>query len=154
MANPTLSALERAVQADPDNAKLRHLLAAGYAQAGDAESAKTEFFHAITLDPNAHVARFQLGLLLLATGDSGAARRIWQPLETLPEEAALKHFKRGLEAMLRGNNQLCREEISRGIAHNSDNPPLNADMRRILADLPEEPAPVRTDFSLYGTTRH
>lgn len=154
MVPKTLSDLEQAVSADPENANLRHLLAAEYVQTGQPEKAKAEFFHTITLNPDAHVARFQLGLLLHTLGDSTAASRVWEPLESLPEAAALRCFKRGLEAFMRGDRQACREELAHGIAENSANPPLNEDMRRILARAAEGPAPVRTDFSLYGTTRH
>lgn len=154
VAPRTLSDLEQAIRADPDNARLRHLLAAEYAQAGHPDKAKAEFFHTITLDPAAHVARFQLGLLLLTMGDSTSAIRVWQPLESLPEEAALRHFKLGLEALIHGDRRLCRQELAEGIAGSPANPPLNEDMRRILAGLGEESARVRTDFSLYGATRH
>jgi Flp pilus assembly protein TadD len=149
-----LNDLEQAVKADPGNARLRHLLAAEYAQTGQPDRAKAEFFHTITLDPGAHIARFQLGLLLLTMGDSGTAIRVWQPLESLPAGAALRHFKLGLEALIRGDRRSCRELLAEGIASNSANEPLNEDMRRILAQVADEAAPVRTDFSLYGSTRH
>lgn len=154
MGTRALSDLEQAVRADPANAGLRHLLGAEYAQAGQPENAKAELFHAITLDPGAHIARFQLGLLLLTMGDSTTAATVWQPLDSLPERASLRQFKRGLEALIRGDRRLCREALIEGMAANSDNPPLNDDMRRILSRLPEEASAVRTDFSLYGATRH
>jgi tetratricopeptide (TPR) repeat protein len=154
LAKSTLSELEQAVGADPYNAELRHLLAAEYAQAGRYDSAKAEFLQAIALKPDAHIARFQLGLLLLTLGDSIGATRIWQPLEALGEEAPLWHFKHGLEALIRGELPLCRQKLTEGIARNSANPPLNEDMRLILAKVAGETAPVRTDFSLYGDTRH
>lgn len=154
MGTRALSDLERAVRADPANARLRHLLGAEYAQAGQTESAKAELFHAITLDPGAHIARFQLGLLLLTMGDATTAMRVWQPLDSLAEQASVRQFKRGLEALIGGDRRLCRRALTEGMAANSDNPPLNEDMRRILAQLEDECAPVRTDFSLYGATRH
>jgi len=154
MGTRALSDLEQAVKADPANARLRHLLGAEYAQAGQIESAKAELFHAITLDPGAHVARFQLGLLLLTMGDSTTAMRVWQSLDSLPERVSVRQFKRGLEGLIRGDRRLCREALTEGMAANSENAPLNDDMRRILAQLADEPAPVRTDFSLYGATRH
>lgn len=156
MANNKLSQLEQAVGADPHNAALRHLLAAEYAEAGRYDSAKAEFLHAIALDPGAHVARFQLGLLLLTLGDPAGASRIWQPLEALGEEAPLWHFKHGLEALIRGELPACRRDLGEGIARNAANSPLNNDMRLILTRIASETAPVRTDFSLYGggETRH
>lgn len=152
MPKPTLCELEQAVGADPHNADLRHLLAAGYAEAGQYDSAKAEFLHVIALNPGAHIARFQLGLLLLTLGDPVGATRLWLPLEALGEEAPLWHFKHGLEALIRGELSLCRQMLTEGIARNSLNSPLNHDMRLILTRLASETAPVRTDFSLYGET--
>jgi Flp pilus assembly protein TadD len=154
MAMQTLEDLERAVRERPESAELRHLLAAEYAQTGQFESAKAEFFHAITLDPQAHIARFQLGLLLLSGGDTTAALRVWEPLELLADGKALKHFKRGLESLARDDRRACEAQLTAGIAANAENPPLNEDMQRILARVRDESSPVRTDFSLYGTTRH
>lgn len=154
MRKLTLSELEQAARTDPHNAQLRHLLAAEYAQAGRFDSAKAEFFHAIALNPEAHVARFQLGLLLLTGGDPGGAMQIWQPLEALGSDAPLWHFKRGLEALIRGEAPLGHRMLTAGIAKNTANSPLNADMRLILARIESGSALVRTDFSLYGETRH
>lgn len=154
MPKPTLSELEQAVGADPHNAELRHLLAAEYVEAGRYDSAKAEFLHAIALNPGAHVARFQLGLLLLTLGDPSGAIRLWQPLEALGEEAPLWHFKHGLEALIRRELPLCRQMLTEGIARNVANSPLNRDMRLILARIAGESGPIRTDFSLYGDTRH
>ena len=154
MPKPTLSELEQAVGADPHNAELRHLLAAEYAEAGRYDSAKAEFLHVIALNPAAHVARFQLGLLLLSRGDPVGATRLWQPLEALGEEAPLWHFKHGLEALIRGDLPLCRQLLAEGISRNTDNSPLNHDMRLVLTRVCGEVQPIRTDFSLYGDTRH
>lgn len=156
MGNTKLSQLEQAVGADPHNAELRHLLAAEYTDAGRYDSAKAEFLHAIALNPGAHIARFQLGLLLLTLGDPAGASRIWQPLEALGEETPLWHFKHGLEALIRRDLTTCRRDLGEGIARNAANSPLNSDMRLILARIAADTAPVRKDFSLYGDreTRH
>jgi tetratricopeptide (TPR) repeat protein len=150
----TLKELEEAVGADPHNAELRHLLAAEYAQAGCYDAAKAEFFHTLALNPQANVARFQLGLLLLTLGDSGGAIRIWQPLEALGDDASLWYFKHGLEALIRGEMPLCRRILMQGIAKDMTDSPLNADMRLIIERIEQDSLLVRTDFSLYGETRH
>lgn len=154
MSKRTVADLEQAVRHAPEDAALRHLLAAEYAQSGNYESAKAEFFHALTLNPGAHVARFQLGLLLLTSGDTTAGVRVWEPLESLADNAPLKLFKRGIEALLRGERALCKRHLLEGISVNTDNPPLNDDIRGILARMKDTPGSVRTDFSLYGATRH
>ena len=167
----TLSELEQAVGANPENPALRHLLGAHYAQIGRYEEAERELYRAISLDPQAHIARMQLGLLYLTSGDPHRAISTWQQLESLDDANALKSFKRGLEALIRDDFAGCTRWLNQGIAHNNANPALNEDMRQILVrvapyDKPRTPAhvpdgarvepaesQVRTDFSLYGT-RH
>jgi hypothetical protein len=102
---------------------------------------------------------------------------IWGPLEELPDDAALKSFKRGLEALIRDDFAACIGFLQRGIELNLQNAPLNRDMSMIidrvrettdtveaapaLAPAPQpqsnepqpqdpQPSKVRTDFSLYG----
>jgi tetratricopeptide (TPR) repeat protein len=178
MSNTTLSELEKAVGADPESPALRHLLGAHYAQVGRYEEAERELYRAISLDPQAHVARMQLGLLYLTKKDPHRAISTWRPLESLDDANALKSFKRGLEALIRDDFAGCTRWLNQGIVHNNANPALNEDMRQILArvapyDKPhildsvrverelavevrpgnEAESQVRTDFSLYGT-RH
>jgi hypothetical protein len=98
---------------------------------------------------------------------------IWSPLEELDDTAALKHFKRGLEALIGDDFATCIDLLQKGIALNQENAPLNRDMNMVIASVTEAvgtnapavtpaitptvapatkpaPAPVRTDFSLYG----
>ena len=162
MQTSKVADLERAVVAEPSNPDLRHLLAAEYAQVGEYAQAQREFREVLALNPAAHVARFQLGLLDLTLGEPGRSMEVWAPLELLPAGAALKSFKRGLEALIRNEFETCARLLGEGIEANTQNLPLNDDMRRILARLPAGPtAPqpagadeTRTDFSLYGSVKH
>jgi len=177
----TLSELEKTVGADPENPTLRHLLGAHYAQEGRYEEAERELYRAISLDPQAHLARMQLGLLYLTKKDVHRAISTLAALERLDDADPLKSFKRGLEALMSNDIPACRKWLEHGMARNESNPPLNHDMRLILTRLAtpeasvqrkspvpdrleverrgemaparEEPLKVRTDFSLYGT-RH
>jgi tetratricopeptide (TPR) repeat protein len=168
MSSQTLTDLEQAVGTNPANADLRYLLAAQYAEEGLYEPAAKEFEQAIALNPDAHTARLQLGLLHLTNGNVQQALSSWGPLEALPDGLAAKLFKRGLEAMIRDDFTASARLLNEGIACNLTNPALNEDMRRVLSRFPKKPASapaaaapdtdkVRTDFSLYGapgTTRH
>lgn len=162
------------------NADLHHLLGATLAKLGDYARAESELAEAVRLNPQAHVARFQLGLLQLTNAQPQRAEVTWAALESLPAGAALRLFKKGLEALIRDQFADCAELLQKGIAANSGNAALNHDMRLILERLPasalsapdknasvaavpakaaptkpatETPA-VRTDFSLYTNTRH
>jgi tetratricopeptide (TPR) repeat protein len=161
MPTERLTALERRVADEPSNADLRHLLAAEYAQVGEYSRAGLEFYHVLALNPDAHLARFQWGLLELTSGEVRRALEVWAALDPLPEGAPLRLFKQGMEALIRNEFGACRRLLNQGIQANTDNSPLNDDMRRILAKLPAsadaEPSDseaTRTDFSLYGLQRH
>jgi hypothetical protein len=93
------------------------------------------------------------------------------PLEDLDDTAALKHFKRGLEALIRDDFAHCIEHLRDGIALNKEIEPLNRDMsmlmERVTATMAEAEkakaeassaetaaSAVRTDFSLYSTSKN
>lgn len=167
-----LSQLRRAVLNDPRNGELRYLLGAEMAHQHDYEGAVLEFSAAIALSPQLHAARFQLGLLHLTLAQPHHAIAVLAPLEDLGDNAALKQFKRGIEALIKDDFSNCLQHLQRGIELNQENPPLNRDMRmiveRVTATLDAQKAEpvtvprtseasadaVRTDFSLYGLTRH
>ncbi|HEU4652723.1 MAG TPA: hypothetical protein VFS47_01990 [Steroidobacteraceae bacterium] len=163
-ANTDIESLRKAVLNDPRNAELRYLLAAEYAQTGDYDSAVLEFSAAIALNPLLHVARFQLGLLHLTLGQPHHTTAVLAPLESLDDTAFLKHFKRGLESLIRDDFAASLDSLEKGIELNTTLPPLNKDMRLLieringaLAEQKQSAAgaePVRTDFSLYGMTKH
>ncbi len=175
MSTPDLQQIKSAVASDPGNAELRYLLGAELAQQRDYDGAVVEMNTALAIDPNLHFARLQLGLLYLTMARPAESVAIWAPLEQLDDGAALKSFKRGLEALIRDEFAACIEHLQRGIQLNTQNAPLNRDMNLVIdrvrestAGAPEPVTPpiqaaspppaqsqpaadrVRTDFSLYG----
>jgi tetratricopeptide (TPR) repeat protein len=160
-----LEALRRAVVNDPRNAELRYLLGVEMAEQRDYEGAVLELSAAVALNPLLHVARLQLGLLHLTMAQPHHTVAVLAPLENLDDAAAVKFFKRGLEALIRDEFEQCIAFLQRGIELNHENEPLNRDMSLIIGkvqealqsrETPTMPAeePVRTDFSLYGGTKH
>ena len=89
---------------------------------------------------------------------------MWAPLEELDETAALKAFKRGLEALIRDDFRTCIGYLQQGIDLNKHNATLNEDMTLLIARVKDGsvigPAPVPgpgNDFARYGEpskTRH
>lgn len=164
-----LTELRRAAVQDPRNGQIRYLLGAELAQQRRYDEAILELSAAIALDPLLHVARFQLGLLHITMAQTQHSTAVLAPLEALPDDSALKYFKRGLDALIVDELATALACLEHGMALNTDNPPLNADMQmlagRVRAVLDEnkgagpsdsdrDPSTVRTDFSLYGVTRH
>ena len=173
MNEPDLQQIRAAVARDPGNAELRYLLGAELAQQKEYAAAVVEMSAALQLDPGLHFARFQLGLLYLTMAQPDRSIATWGPLETLDESAALKYFKRGLEALIRDDFDACVGLLRQGIELNKQNAPLNRDMTMVIDKVDEAMVPVevsvrgvippppqsqsrdsiagvRTDFSLYG----
>jgi tetratricopeptide (TPR) repeat protein len=170
--NISTEELRRAIVDDPSNAELRYLLGAEMAQQRDYDGAVMELTAAVALNPQLHTARFQLGLLHLTMARPDHALSVLAPLEGLDDSAALKHFKRGLEALMRDDFAQCIVHLRNGIELNKENEPLNRDMSMLMdhvgAALPGQKKSdavsadevagdsqvVRTDFSLYSTTKN
>ena len=157
--------LRRAAFADPRNGEIRYLLGAELAQQRRYDEAVLELSAAIALKPLLHTARLQLGLLHLTMAQTHHPDAVLAPLEGLEDDSALKHFKRGLDALIVDDLPAAAVCLERGIELNRDNSALNNDMRMLVARINEtiaansaqvsdHPDGIRTDFSLYGTTRH
>ena len=161
---PSLEELRRAVVNDPRNTELRYLLGAEMAQSKDYDSAVMEMSAAVALNPLLHAARFQLGLLHLTMARPDHAIAVLAPLEDLDDASPFKHFKHGLESLIRDDFANCIVHLRDGMALNTANPPLNRDMSMLMTKVSEAlvakdkasapETPVRTDFSLYSTTKN
>lgn len=147
-AERAIELLLQACDEAPGAAAPRLLLGAEYAQTGRLADAEGAFAHAVLLDPGLHIARFQLGLLLFTAGRAGTALVVWQPLLALDGPADLQRFVEGFAALARDDLALARQRLQEGLALLVDNPPLAADMRKVIARIDEvltpEPAPAST----------
>ena len=164
MDSPELTRLRAAISREPGNAELRYLLGAELAQRREYPEAVLQMRTALDIDPKLHFARLQLGLLYLTMSQPDDSLAIWAPLEDLEETAALKSFKRGLEALIRDDFSACIGFLQRGIDLNKNNATLNDDMSQLIAKVRDgsviaEPAPLKTardfsDFPEPSNTRH
>jgi tetratricopeptide (TPR) repeat protein len=162
MNPPDLQQIRAAVAQNPRNAELRYLLGAELAQQKKYEAAVVEMSNALALDPNLHFARFQLGLLYLTMAQPANSLATWAPLEALDETAALKFFKRGLEALIRDEFDTCVGLLRQGIRLNKQNATLNHDMTLVIDRVDEayvstctveELDAVHAGISMYGESR-
>ena len=157
MDSPELIRLRAALARDPGNAELHYLLGAEHAHRQEYPQAVMQMRTALDINPKLHFARLQLGLLYLTMSQPDDSLAIWAPLEDLDESAALKAFKRGLEALIRDDFSACIGFLQRGIALNKQNAPLNYDMSQLIDRVrdgsviaaPAMPSP-SLDFSRYG----
>ena len=164
MDSPELQRLRAAIVRDPGNAELRYLLGAELAHLREYSEAVTQMRTALDINPKLHFARLQLGLLYLTMSQPDHSIAVWAPLEDLDETAALKAFKRGLEALIRDDFAACIGYLQRGIDLNKHNTTLNDDMSQLIEKVrdgsviaPPAASLPCDDFSRYGEpsdTRH
>ncbi len=164
MESAELQRLRDAIVRDPGNAELRYLLGAEHAQRQEYPEAVASIRCALDINPKLHFARLQLGLLYLTMAQPHDSLAVWAPLEELDETAALKAFKRGLEALIRDDFSTCIGYLQQGIGLNTQNATLNDDMTQLIERVrdgsvvapPIAPA-TAGDFSRYSSpssTRH
>ncbi len=164
MESAELQRLRDAIGRDPGNAELRYLLGAEHAQRQEYPEAVASIRCALEINPKLHFARLQLGLLYLTMAQPHDSLAVWAPLEELDESAALKAFKRGLEALIRDDFGTCIGYLQQGIGLNKQNATLNDDMTQLIERVrdgsviapPRSTSPA-SDFSRYSApsgTRH
>ncbi|QNB08817.1 tetratricopeptide repeat protein [Herbaspirillum frisingense] len=141
--NDISTALELLTQArreEPDSPWTCFLLAAHLAQAGRYDEAEVEYSNSLLLAPEMTLARYELGTLQFTSGRASAAMLTWQPLLALPDTHYLKLFILGYIALAGDNFVEAHRQFERGIAANSENPPLNGNMRLLIDRIREIPA--------------
>lgn len=143
-ATTAIACLKEAAARGDANGITHYLLGAEYAQAGMYDRATDAMEAALALDPTLALVRLQLGLLWMTRADAVQSALVLEPLDELPEAEPLRLFGAGLRALARDDFALARQSLQAGIAANTVNAPLNADMQRILTqidalDLPADP---------------
>jgi tetratricopeptide (TPR) repeat protein len=124
--------LNEAAARDDASAQTHFLLGASHAQLRQYDAAIAAFEASLTRDPDLAIARFQLGLLLLTCELPARASEILRPLSELGEDNALACFGEGLIHLIQDQFSDAQRCLLRGLALNSENPALNADMQKIL----------------------
>lgn len=119
----------------PGDAQLHFLRGSVLAGVKRYEEARDAMRRAVELAPLYAVARFQLGLLELSSGDGAAADETLAPLEQLGGANALALLARGLRLMMRDEFEGALAALREGVARNSENPAINRDMGLIIAEL-------------------
>lgn len=162
--SPELQRLRAAIRREPANAELHYLLGAELAQQHEYPAAVAAMHSALDINPKLHFARLQLGMLYLNMSQPDHSLAVWAPLEELDETAAIKAFKRGLEALIRDDFHACIGYLQQGIDLNKHNVTLNEDMTLLIARVKDgsviAPAPMpgpNNEFARYGEpskTRH
>jgi len=108
------------------------LQAGAYAQAQDYDCAEATYIAALQRAPDLAIARFQLGLLQFTSARPAVASTTWRALDRLDDRHPLKLFKTAFECLARDEFDSAIHWLHEGIAHNSENQPLNRDMQMVI----------------------
>lgn len=133
-----IALLADAADAHPADARPLLLLAAEFAQQRDMDRAEAAYVAALQRAPQFWIARFQLGLLQFTSARPAVAMLTWAPLDSLEENHPLRLFKQGFEHLARDDFDGARRLLALGIAANTDNPPLNQDMRMLIDRIAQQ----------------
>lgn len=117
----------------PDDARL-HFLRASLLVGSRPIEAHSAFQRAVALAPDFALARFQLGFFELTSGEGARAIATWEPLQALPDDHYLRRFATGLTHLVHDRFAEAVATLREGIALNTETPPLNADMERLIAE--------------------
>jgi tetratricopeptide (TPR) repeat protein len=117
--------------------RLHFLSGSLLAAEGRYEEARMAMRRSVALAPDYEIARFQLGLLELSSGDAAAADLTLEPLAAGQSEAALPLFARGLRHLARDELAAAADLLRQGIARNRDHPLVSRDMALIIARIEE-----------------
>ncbi|MGM9485044.1 tetratricopeptide repeat protein [Roseateles sp. NT4] len=111
------------------------MLASEYAQLGMLPEAKATMSKSVEAGSNFPLARFQLGMLHVTSGEIEAAKTAWAPLGALDPQhpqAYLATFRRGMLHLVAEEFNAAVQALEEGISQNQDNLPLSGDMRKII----------------------
>jgi tetratricopeptide (TPR) repeat protein len=127
--------LERLLADFPNDPRLHFLKGSLLAGKEDYAAARVSMRRAVDLAPEYAVARFQLGFLLLTSGEPFPAQEAWGPLHALPADHHLHLFVEGLCHLIRDEFKDAVRLLERGIDANKENQPMNRDMQLIIDEI-------------------
>lgn len=154
--NSDLGRINTALSAFPNDHRLHFLHGSILVEEGKLVEAHQALSRAIELEPDYAIARFQLGLFELTSGEAGRALETWGRLDALPDGHYLRAFLDGLRRLIRDDFAGAAQALQIGIDNNRENPALNHDMqlviaecfKRIVASSPAEEEESETSFML------
>src|SRR5918993_1176883 len=132
-----LARIESLIEEHPADARLHFLGGSLLAALARYDEARAAMGRSIAIAPDFAIARFQLGLLELSSGDGAAADSTLEPLAELESEDALVLFARGLRHLARDDLAIAADLLRQGMACNRDHPLVSRDMELIVARIEE-----------------
>src|SRR5262245_5220119 len=124
--------LDELVQRFPDDPRLHFLRGSNLITQRRHIEAHEAMKRAITIAPDFAIARFQLVLFELTSGEADAALETWGRLDRLPDQHYLRRFIDGLRCLIRDDFAGTIQNLRDGMALNQEHAPLNHDMQLVI----------------------
>ena len=112
----------KSLELEPNKPEALFLLAAQHAEIGLYDRAKEGYRLSIEQKPDLHLARFQLAMLSLQSGEMDDLQEQIAYIETHADNPRLKRYTRALSAMSEENAELAIEHFEEGLALDSGSP--------------------------------
>lgn len=133
--NQSMAALEQLLKAYSDDPRLHFLQGSLLATRRDFIGAQKAMRRAVDLAPDYAVARFQLGLLLLSSGEPFSAQEVWGPLHRLDSDDHLRLFASALIHLMHDEWSEALDGLRQGMHRNVENIAMNEDMALIAEEI-------------------
>ena len=130
--NGQLSRIDELLASYPEDARLHFLRGSNLIGAGRLIEGHGSLSRAVEIAPDFAIARFQLGLFQLTSGEADNALETFGRLDRLPDGHYLRRFVDGLRCLIRDDFLGAIDNLQQGIRINAENPPLNNDMQMLI----------------------
>ena len=127
-----IARIDALIAAHPDDPRLHFLGGSLLAAQARYAEAREAMARSIEIAPDYAIARFQLGLLELSSGDAAASDATLAPLAEAESEDALVLFARGLRHLARDELGSAAGLLREGMRVNRDHPLISRDMQLIV----------------------
>lgn len=129
---PAVDTLLRQYPEDPRLHFMRGSILAGRSRPIEAHAAMVR---AVEIAPGYRIARYQLGFFEMTSGEPERALSTWGPLLAGPADDYLRVFVEGMTHLIRDEFKQAIVQFERGISLNSENMPLNGDIRLLMTEV-------------------
>lgn len=151
-SHAALTYLKEALLMEPESATAHYLMAAEHAEIGLSQRAIDGMTNTLRLDPGLDIARFQLGLLYLQSGDISSANECFTHLTSTAKDESLIAFSKAYIHLAEEKVGDAIHAIREGLS-GCTNAHLKSDMERVLDSLHSQPT-AHTDVSSSSDAKH
>jgi tetratricopeptide (TPR) repeat protein len=127
-----LTEIDLLIRDYPEDARLHFMRGSLLASEGRFAEGILAIRRAIGIAPGYDLARFQLGLLELSSGEGAAAEATLSPLEQGGDDDPFRSLAAGLRLLMRDEFEGAVKHLRRGMELNNIHPLINRDMQLII----------------------